>query len=49
MLFNSFSFMIFLCIVLVVSAILRKYNKGAELWFLVLAVLIFMANGIGRI
>jgi len=37
MLFNSFSFMIFLCIVLVVSAILRKYNKGAELWFLVLA------------
>ncbi len=29
--------MIFLLVVLVISALLRKYHKGAELWFLVLA------------
>jgi len=37
MLFNSFSFFIFLLVVLIASAILRRYAKGAELWFLVLA------------
>ena len=37
MLFNSLSFFIFLAVVLVVSAILRKYHKGSEMWFLVFA------------
>lgn len=37
MLFNSFSFFLFLIVVLFVSAFLRKYLKNAELWFLLLA------------
>lgn len=37
MLFNSFSFFIFLVVVLLVSALLRKYLKKTELWFLVIA------------
>lgn len=37
MLFNSPSFFVFLLVVLVVSAILRRLHKGSELWFLVFA------------
>ncbi len=37
MLFNSLAFFIFLAVVLVMSAVLRKYSRKAELWFLVLA------------
>jgi D-alanyl-lipoteichoic acid acyltransferase DltB (MBOAT superfamily) len=37
MLFNSFSFAIFLLMVLVISAVLRRINKNSELWFLVIA------------
>jgi alginate O-acetyltransferase complex protein AlgI len=37
MLFNSLSFFVFLVVVLVVSAILRRWHKGSELWFLVFA------------
>ncbi|WP_223789089.1 MBOAT family O-acyltransferase [Marinicella meishanensis] len=37
MLFNSLSFFVFLVVVLVVSAILRRLHKGSELWFLVFA------------
>lgn len=41
MLFNSYSFFIFLFIVLVFSAILRKFSKKSELWFLVIASAFF--------
>lgn len=41
MLFNSIQFFFFLVVVLVISAILRKYNKKFEPWFLVLASAFF--------
>ena len=37
MLFNSYQFFIFLFIVLITSAILRKFSKKSEVWFLVFA------------
>lgn len=37
MLFNSFQFFIFLFIVLIVSAVLRRYSKKTEIWFLIVA------------
>ena len=37
MLFNSYPFFVFLIIVLIVSALLRKYSKKSEIWFLVIA------------
>ena len=37
MLFNSIHFFIFLIIVLLCSAILRKFSKKSEIWFLVIA------------
>jgi len=37
MLFNSLHFIVFLITVLIIAALLRKYNKRAEIWFLVIA------------
>jgi D-alanyl-lipoteichoic acid acyltransferase DltB (MBOAT superfamily) len=37
MLFNSLHFIAFLITVLIIAALLRKYNKRAEIWFLVIA------------
>ena len=36
MLFNSLHFIVFLIIVLIISALLRKYAKRTEIWFLVI-------------
>lgn len=41
MLFNSYSFFLFLLVTLAVSAALRKFSKKAELWFLVIASAFF--------
>lgn len=37
MLFNSTHFFVFLIVVLITAAILRKYSKTSEIWFLVIA------------
>ena len=37
MLFNSIHFFVFLIVVLITAAILRKYSKKTEIWFLVIA------------
>jgi D-alanyl-lipoteichoic acid acyltransferase DltB (MBOAT superfamily) len=37
MLFNSLHFFVFLIVVFIVSAILRRYTRKAEIWFLVIA------------
>jgi len=41
MLFNSVSFFVFLFVVLILSAVLRRYSAKGELWFLVLASAFF--------
>ncbi|MFK8013365.1 MAG: hypothetical protein AB8B80_15095, partial [Marinicellaceae bacterium] len=37
MLFNSLHFFVFLVVVLIIAALLRKYSKKTEIWFLVIA------------